>query len=761
MKPTPPERLDAAAGTRIPANVNLYPRIAAQLERETFMQTLRAKPALMILFVLLALVVLSGAAYAVGRSLGYIPGVGIVEQGTLIRVLAEPVSASRDGVTVTITEATLTADKTVLTYTIENVPWDAISHQEDVPGCYGQANIRLPNGALLVPQSGGGGMNASGFWETRLVYSAFSTDFNEAEFLLDCIPETLPGKAPENWKLSLRFAPAPPDLTIAPVVEIPVSTAAVSLTPEAFNTLQTENVPQLENIYGIRLLLDKFILLEDGYYLIGHTETDDERISKVYPADWITAVDESGRSLALEMVSFDETMQLTQELDQATWAYRLYGTAFQGEVTLRLSKVNLSLAQSIPFTLDLHSSDFSFAKTAPGTVYEPGFIPLALPGLNAQLIKATTFQLGELRGFNLAFDADPRLDGIAFEMNYAGSAMSNSYRDAQNGQLIVQVGSDPAPAMPFLLNVAELRLNGNWSVTWNPPTAPAGATPFYLPQACLGLDSVKQALANPPTLPVGLKGRLLLMRGALSPDPTLFIANLDNSAEIPLAFGQGTLSPDGSRAVYSDENNQLTLMEVASKQKTILGAGYLAPLWSPDGTKIAFQRETPKGFNIFVMNADGTNLRPLTDTTELFSLSGWSGDGQSLLIQTGARIEFLNVNDGSRSVLLETQHNPYGSPSAALSSDGQWLAYLDKVVGRMTPGLYLKALPNGEPRLLVELEHWNVFNPVFSPDGQWLAFSVVNGDTGTDAQSMLINISNCEVLPLTGMKGEIRQWDAP
>ena len=50
-------------------------------QRRSFMQTLRAKPVLMILFVLLALALLSGAAYAIGRSLGYIPGVGMVEIG--------------------------------------------------------------------------------------------------------------------------------------------------------------------------------------------------------------------------------------------------------------------------------------------------------------------------------------------------------------------------------------------------------------------------------------------------------------------------------------------------------------------------------------------------------------------------------------------------------------------------------------------------------------------------------------------------------
>src|SRR5512133_202111 len=87
--------LDAAAREHVPESLNLFPRIAMKLERKTLMQTLRARPALMILLVLLALSLLTGVAYAIGRSLGYIPGVGIVEQGAVIRVLAEPVSLTR------------------------------------------------------------------------------------------------------------------------------------------------------------------------------------------------------------------------------------------------------------------------------------------------------------------------------------------------------------------------------------------------------------------------------------------------------------------------------------------------------------------------------------------------------------------------------------------------------------------------------------------------------------------------------------------
>ncbi len=77
MKQTPRELLDAAARMKIPDDVNIFPRIAARLERKSILQTLRTRPILLGLSILFSLAILTGVAYAVGRSLGYIHGVGI------------------------------------------------------------------------------------------------------------------------------------------------------------------------------------------------------------------------------------------------------------------------------------------------------------------------------------------------------------------------------------------------------------------------------------------------------------------------------------------------------------------------------------------------------------------------------------------------------------------------------------------------------------------------------------------------------------
>lgn len=146
---------------------------------------------------------------------GYLPGVGIVERSAPIRVLAEPVSLTRDDITLTVTDANLTADKTVVVFTLENVPWSALSHDESVSGCSGVAELSLPDGTVLQIVEGGGAMG-----KTRLAYAPLPPEVDKATFILPCIQNTLPGKAPEYWELPLHFKSAPPGLTVAPVIGI-------------------------------------------------------------------------------------------------------------------------------------------------------------------------------------------------------------------------------------------------------------------------------------------------------------------------------------------------------------------------------------------------------------------------------------------------------------------------------------------------------------------------------------------------------------
>ena len=104
---------------------------------------------------------------------------------------------------------------------------------------------------------------------------------------------------------------------------------------------------------------------------------------------------------------------------------------------------------------------------------------------------------------------------------------------------------------------------------------------------------------------------------------------------------QLTFSPDGTRGVYADAvANDMTLVDFRNGATTALPRGH-APVWSPNGKRIAYTGEvyeTGAEFRYYeplcVMNADGTNLRRLTVSrvaNHAYTAAQWSKDNVHVL----------------------------------------------------------------------------------------------------------------------------------
>ena len=107
-----------------------------------------------------------------------------------------------------------------------------------------------------------------------------------------------------------------------------------------------------------------------------------------------------------------------------------------------------------------------------------------------------------------------------------------------------------------------------------------------------------------------------------------------------------TVSPDGNTLAVDDDAG-LKLMDVNTKASRTLPVVCGAPRYSPDGKRLA----CIKNGLVTVVNADGTNLRPIVPNTSLPSVNDlygvdWSPDGQFLVV--GASVPTLvSVADGS------------------------------------------------------------------------------------------------------------------
>ncbi len=234
--------MDSAARDALAQNTNLWPNIAAKLERKSPMTTLRTRPFTAILIALLILLVLSGVAYALGRSLGYIPGIGIVEQSVPIRVLAEPVTVEQQGISVTISKVVADSTRTFISYRVDGIPLG----KNGLPASVGVLDIHLPDGTNLEQTccSGGTAVLKNGntlYYEDEFISSSIPNGINNVTLVLSV-------GSPENWEIPLNLVPAPAGYA-TPAVEIAVTADGV------------------ENKTGLHL--EKVLELADSYILVG------------------------------------------------------------------------------------------------------------------------------------------------------------------------------------------------------------------------------------------------------------------------------------------------------------------------------------------------------------------------------------------------------------------------------------------------------------------------------------------------------------
>ncbi|MCX5971200.1 MAG: stalk domain-containing protein, partial [Coprothermobacterota bacterium] len=171
---------------------------------------------------------------------------------------------------------------------------------------------------------------------------------------------------------------------------------------------------------------------------------------------------------------------------------------------------------------------------------------------------------------------------------------------------------------------------------------------------------------QPTATPTGIS----LMKGRIAfyserdGNPEIYTMNPDGGDLQRLTNDPGqdicpAFSPDGSRIAFSsnrDGNSEIYTMKrdgTDPKRVTNTPENELAPDWSPDGTKIlyvSFSSKTWDASNIFVCNADGSGWKQLTDATGVSERPGYSQDGSKIIFHSNrdGNFEIYTMNaDGS------------------------------------------------------------------------------------------------------------------
>lgn len=158
-----------------------------------------------------------------------------------------------------------------------------------------------------------------------------------------------------------------------------------------------------------------------------------------------------------------------------------------------------------------------------------------------------------------------------------------------------------------------------------------------------------------------------------------------------------------------------------------------AAVWSPDGSKLLFERYiggvTSGTTDLFTVNADGTGATNLTNIDGYDRMGMWSPDGTKIAFMsqreddnTSEDLYVMNA-DGSNPVRIAVKTGA----GASWSPSGDRIAYASYVSGRFQIWV---SNPDGSDAVNISNNAYGDTLPVWSPDGAKIAFNSLRGGFG-------------------------------
>jgi Tol biopolymer transport system component len=193
-----------------------------------------------------------------------------------------------------------------------------------------------------------------------------------------------------------------------------------------------------------------------------------------------------------------------------------------------------------------------------------------------------------------------------------------------------------------------------------------------------------------------------------------------------------SLSPDGKTLFYASVRLTGSLhslpvsksMEPMGEPVTLtseVGCREILPALSPDGSRIAFDSCHGRAGvrqQIYVMNADGSDLEQLTFPPETYAYPSWFPDGRRILIEGGGRLVSVDAEARQQKVIATINQNFFGP---RISPDGT-RAMIDSAVNGIR-NIWMVDLASGTAKQFTFDKELAGFG-AWSPDGKYIAYEV-------------------------------------
>lgn len=217
------------------------------------------------------------------------------------------------------------------------------------------------------------------------------------------------------------------------------------------------------------------------------------------------------------------------------------------------------------------------------------------------------------------------------------------------------------------------------------------------PQQLTHTDDLEQFPAWSPD-----GNRILFTRGSVMDNIDIYVMDADGGnvrrlTEHAERDQQASWSPDGRQIAFVSQRDgdvEIWIMEVdgAGKRKLVQGR---EPGWSPDGTRLSFVSSHFEGHDeLYVINADGSNMQRLTEQKKTDWFPNWS--------PVGDRIVFCSERFGGQELMVMTANGEAktrvtiyekGYEEAPVwSPDARGVAYSGRPEGESDYDIYLTGI---------------------------------------------------------------------
>lgn len=424
------------------------------------------QPAWAVAFVIL--LVLATAILAIGpqkvlaeveRLIGYLPGIGFVDDTERVLILDGPVQVERDGVVVTIKNAVADGQSTRMDIHVEGVHSkvsDAHLDDSSIP------RLLLPTAEEL---STGGGNSSSWHDLTHLIatsdaqysFAPLPENVDQVVLVMEVLPGMARGETVENWRIPLRFRPPQKgdQLNQSPPVEWRSATRG-----------------------GMTLVLDRVSQTADSTFLRLRFESTDPRVrddgrwafDNIFDHE-LTLIDQHGKQYPLTM----ETVP-----DRTGYIFSTLPIPEGERLTIRLSQIDIS-------------TSFPQDDSAPGFTFDPGAdmqlnqtwsldqdirigkYHLKLDSASLDPVEQNAFyaidgeQVQLAGGLDFHFAPQPGVTSMYLRCVQPVSCADGVGGFGKAGEIFVNVlGLTEFPNQPMTIKFSEIRttLQGPWEIHW-------------------------------------------------------------------------------------------------------------------------------------------------------------------------------------------------------------------------------------------------------------------------------------------------------